>query len=575
MEQELLTDTNHTHEGEEKEYENDNCDNSKLDNSEVDEEQLINGQDDNITINVEYTNDNDSSRTLEDYCSENNSNNDVQDIYYTINNGANRNPEIDDKKCTTDINDNSCRIETPSSQDDDAPHEQYESLYNCEDDKIENNVDDSKPMQNGVNKNNNALSDDSLDSEEDEILKNTKFVDSEIPTKRPSRSRRSGVVNDTSYIKRLLSSSTNNSDDDLTTMDSESELNKEDHIPNNKDDIPDEQDNIPDEQDNIPDEQDESGSPKHASFYIGSMLSNKSAESESDDKTDTGKPDMEEPASPQTDNSTDIYYEEGPKRLKRNTLESEDFSGAKTYQDKNKLIVKYPNRKVSFEHCLMHNKSPGEHKLSPLAIDVGSPSPSTSPRTILKNPQQRSNFESHMYRHIIPTGHINYGYMHDEMKDKMEKRKVSMETAHYYEQESEIYNGNGAYSPEEDVESPKSPGIETGQFVKNESKMSSNERFSKTSENTVQNGLCKRSSSNEDFSVGDNKLYLTKRPSLIYDGEEFDIVNKNFSAHLRKDSLALTSEKLRQLETIHRHYNPCTYVEEPVRLYLNRSEYLR
>jgi hypothetical protein len=39
MEQELLTDTNHTHGGEEKEYENDNCDNSKLDNSEVDEKE--------------------------------------------------------------------------------------------------------------------------------------------------------------------------------------------------------------------------------------------------------------------------------------------------------------------------------------------------------------------------------------------------------------------------------------------------------------------------------------------------------------------------------------------------------
>lgn len=569
MEQELLTDTNHTHEGEEEEYKNDNCDNSKLDNSEVNEERLINGQDDNITINVEYTNDNDSSHTLGDYCNENNSKNDVQDKYYTINNGANRNPEIDDKKCTTDINDNSCRIETPSGQDDNAPHEQYESLSKCEDEQIDNSLDDSKPIQNGVNQNSNALSDDSLDSEEEEILKNTKFVDSEIPTKRPSRSRRSGVVNDTSYIERMLSSSTNNSEDDLTTIDlTETELNKDDHIPNNQDDIP-------DEQDNNPDEKDESGSPKHASFYIGSVVSNKGAESESDDKTDKGKPDMEESASPQNDNSTDIYYEEGPKRLKRNTLESEDFAGAKTYQDKNKLIVKYPNRKVSFEHCLMHNNSPGEHKLSPLAIDVGSPSPSASPRTILKNPQRRSSFESHMYRHIIPTGHINYGYMHDEMRDKMEKRKVSMETAHYYEQESEIYNGNGAYSPEEDVESPTSSGIETGQFFKNESKKSSNERFSKTSENTAQNGICKRSSSNEDFSGGDSKLYLTKRPSLIYDGEEFDIVNKNFSAHLRKDSLALTSEKLRQLETIQRHYNPCTYVDEPVRLCLNRSEYIR
>ncbi|CAC5394014.1 unnamed protein product [Mytilus coruscus] len=370
---------------------------------------------------------------------------------------------------------------------------------------------DNKLSKVGSENHSRKSSDDSLETDEEEILQNTKFVDSDVP-RRPSRSRRSGVVNDTNFIERLLSTSSTEdvcNDDILDSIQKEADINQ-----------------------NVNDED----SSKQANFFIGTP---------SPTKTNV---DLLEKETPSHDNeapsstlkvSPDIYYEEGPKRLKRHAIEKEDFSGAKTFQDKNKLIVKYPNRKVSFEHRLLHVSDPHDKTISPLTIDVGS----ASPKPILKTPSRRSSFESHMVRHIQPTGHINYGYLHDEFKDKLEKRKVSLETRHFYKQESELYDDN---EYENFTDGNSKPGIETGQFVKRE----------KENGVSFQNGTCERSNSDEDFANGE--ISFSKRPSLIFD-DDCDIINKNFSAHLRKDSIALTSEKLHQLESIHRHYNSCNY----------------
>lgn len=475
-------------------------------------------------------------------------------------NDGNENITIDkeDGTIVDEINGNNCSMNLKQNDESCSNLEEIED--GVDDTKLDRLVSDNDSSGNSdISIENDDIStdkrisrDEGMESDEEEILKNTKFVDE--PQRRPSRSRRSGVVNDTKFIERMLSTSSNNSAEDLTAIEvHDTDGNAVDDVCRGDGDENDNKKEIENENENE--------SEQHANFYIGSNTPTPTKGPEIVDMIKNEVHDVQNyssATSTPTEDVSDIYYEEGPKRLKRKpVVAAEELSGAKTYQDKNKLIIKFPNRKVSFEHSLSNTPTHDEHRLSPLAIDVGSAS--ASPRTILKNPKRRVSFESNMYRHSQPTGHINYGYLHDEFLDKLEKRKISLETNHFYTQESEIYNGNG-YG--DDLHSPDTPmsDCERGILKRRESDQSKFEDGSTSPTSPYQNGLCKRINSSDSFGNGNGRL--CKRNSILSDDIDLKSKNFDFSAHLRKDSIALTSEKFQQIENIHRHYNQYNYVEK-------------